>query len=120
MHPIKFALALSLSALALCAQAAPDALGQYASTLKSHTLKNIEYPRRALARNWEGEVLLKITIDSEGQVQDIQVVEESSHSSLNREALRSVERSNPYPPIPAALGISSYEFTMPVTFRLSQ
>lgn len=132
MHPIKFAFALSLSALAFCAQATPltarvgaqqaasDALSHYVDTLKKHTFKNIKYPRRALERNWEGDIQLKITIDAKGQVQDLQVLEESRYSNLNREALRSVERANPYPPIPAELGINSYQFTVPITFRLSQ
>lgn len=132
MNPIKFAIALPLFAAALCAQAAPilngrigaqqsanSALEQYSSKLKRHTLENIKYPRRALERNWEGEVQLKITIDSQGQVQDIKVLKESRYSNLNREALRSVERANPYPPIPAALGVSSYEFTVPISFRMS-
>ncbi|WP_250459692.1 energy transducer TonB [Microbulbifer litoralis] len=132
MHPIKFAFALSLSALAVCAQATPltarvgtqqaasDTLSHYVDTLKKHTFQNIKYPRRALERNWEGEVQLSITIDANGQVQGLEVLEESRYSNLNREALRSVERANPYPPIPAELGISSYKFTVPITFRLSQ
>ena len=119
MKPIKFAIALSLFAAALCAQAATDALSSYATTLKRHTFEHIRYPKRAQDRGWEGEVELRITIDAKGHVQDIQVVKESSYSNLNREALRSIERANPYPSIPAGLGINSYEFTVPITFRLA-
>jgi len=118
MKPTKFFAALSLFAVSLHAAAA-DTLESYASKLKNHTAQHVKYPKRALDRGWEGEVHLRITIDAKGQVQDIQVVEESRYSNLNREALRSVERANPYPPIPAALGLETYEFTMPINFRLS-
>ncbi|MGL6159424.1 energy transducer TonB [Microbulbifer sp.] len=129
MKPIKLIIALSLFTAALYAESSfanartggrqADAIESYVSTLKNHTLKHISYPRRALERNWEGDVLLRITIDAEGQVQNIEIVEESRYSNLNREALRSVERANPYPPIPANLGQDTLEFTAPITFRLS-
>lgn len=111
-------LALALSAASL--HAAGDALDDYRDTLQRHTVQHIKYPRRALQRNREGLVQLRVTIDAKGQVQDIQVVEECDYSSLNREALRSIERANPYPPIPAALGLDTYAFTMPINFRLSE
>lgn len=132
MKSIKFAIALSLLTAALHAESAPllnaragkqqaaaDTLERYASTLKRHTLKHLSYPRRAQERNWEGDVQLRITIDAQGKVQNIQLVEESRYSNLNREALRSVERANPYPPIPAELGREIYEFTVPIAFRLN-
>lgn len=122
-----FALALPLLATGLSVDAAPRLGGfkqqssttQYVSTLNNHTLKNIRYPSRAQRRKWEGNVVLKITIDSSGQVQDIKVLEESSYSSLNREALRSVERANPYPAIPTSMGVDNYSFTVPIRFKLN-
>ncbi|WP_288130959.1 energy transducer TonB [Microbulbifer sp.] len=122
-----FALALPLLAAGMSVDAAPRLSGvkqqstveQYASILNNHTMKNIRYPARAERKRREGNVILRITIDKSGQVKDIEVVEESNYSSLNREALRSVERSNPYPAIPANLGIDSYSFTIPIRFKLN-
>lgn len=122
-----FALALPLLAAAISVDAMPRLNGvkqqnvsqQYETALTRHTLKNISYPRRAQEKGWEGEVLLKISINKSGEVQDIQVVKESNYSSLNREALRSVERANPYPAIPAELGAESYDFTVPINFKMS-
>ncbi|WP_226663066.1 energy transducer TonB [Microbulbifer aggregans] len=127
MKALYLALALPLLAASLPADAAPRLNGvkqqgasdQYETMLTRHTLQNIRYPRRAQQKGWEGEVLLRISINQSGEVQDIQVVEESSYSSLNREALRSVERANPYPPIPKALGSDSYSFTVPINFKLA-
>ncbi|WP_323846751.1 energy transducer TonB [Microbulbifer magnicolonia] len=119
MKLFNFLLALALSTAALNAGAASDSLDRYMSDLKRHTAKYIDYPRRAQERKWEGVVQLRVTIDAKGQVQDIQVLEESRYSSLNREALRSIERANPYPAIPAELGLQTYEFIMPINFSLS-
>ncbi|QIL89912.1 TonB family protein [Microbulbifer sp. SH-1] len=122
-----FALALPLLAAAISVDAMPRLNGvkqqnvsqKYETDLTRHTLKNISYPRRAQEKGWEGEVLLKISINKKGEVQEIQVVKESNYSSLNREALRSVERANPYPAIPDELGTDTYFFTVPINFKMS-
>ncbi|MFV8781588.1 energy transducer TonB [Microbulbifer sp. SA54] len=127
MKALHFALALPLLAASLSVDAAPRLTGvkqqgvsdQYEIILTKHTIKNIRYPKRAQVKGWEGDVLLQISINQHGEVQDIQVVEESSYSSLNREALRSVERANPYPAIPASLGTDKYSFTVPISFKLA-
>ncbi|MFV8781587.1 energy transducer TonB [Microbulbifer sp. SA54] len=126
MKALHLALALPLIAASLSIDAAPRVTGvkqqsaadHYEATITRHTLKNIRYPRRARAEGWEGEVRLRISLNKNGEVKDIQVVEESSYSSLNREALRSVERSNPYPAIPSALGADDYSVTVPIYFKL--
>lgn len=126
MKFLRIALALPLLAAGLSVDAAPRLNGvkqasgvdQYSDTLNRHTLKNIRYPSRAQQRGWEGEVLLKVLVNKGGEVQEIQVLEESSYSSLNREALRSVERANPYPQIPANLGVDTFSFTVPIRFSL--
>ncbi|WP_299595917.1 energy transducer TonB [uncultured Microbulbifer sp.] len=126
MKALHFALALPLLAASLSVDAAPRLAGvkqesgvdTYSSTLNHHTLKNLRYPRRAQQRGWEGEVVLKVLVNKSGEVQDIQVLEESSYSSLNREALRSVERANPYPQIPANLGVDNFTFTVPIRFSI--
>ncbi|WP_043318896.1 energy transducer TonB [Microbulbifer sp. HZ11] len=126
MKALHFALALPLLAASLSVDAAPRLIGakqqgdveSYSDALNRHTMKNLRYPSRAQQRGWEGEVVLKIVVNKSGEVQDIQVVEESSYSSLNREALRSVERANPYPQIPSHLGVDSFSFTVPIRFSL--
>lgn len=126
MKALHFALALPLLAAGLSVDAAPRVSGvkqqsvsdQYESTIIRHTLKNIRYPRRAQAKSQQGEVHLRVNINKSGEVQDIKVLQESSFSSLNREALRSVERANPYPAIPTALGAENYSVTVPIVFKL--
>ncbi|MBB3062322.1 TonB family protein [Microbulbifer rhizosphaerae] len=90
----------------------------YHSMLLRHTFKNTRYPQRAQQRGQEGSVRLNVVIDAQGQVKDIQTVQESRYSSLNREAREAIERSSPYPKAPAQLTQSEYRFTVPITFRL--
>ncbi|WP_226663069.1 energy transducer TonB [Microbulbifer aggregans] len=126
MKALHFALALPLLAASLSVDATSRVSGvkqqsasdQYESTIIRHTLKNIRYPRRAQTKGQQGEVHLRVNINKSGEVQDIKVLEESSFSSLNREALRSVERANPYPVIPAALGTDNFSVTVPIVFKL--
>lgn len=119
MKLVKFFFALAFSSALSTTASANDALEQYTAKLQKHTAKHVEYPKRAQQRNWQGLVKLRVTIDAQGQVQNIQVLEESNYSSLNRAALRSVERANPYPAIPGELGLESYEFIVPINFKLS-
>ncbi|WP_444926652.1 TonB family protein [Microbulbifer sp. TRSA002] len=88
------------------------------SSLLRHTFRYIRYPKRAQERGHEGSVRLNVTIDSQGQVQDIQPVQESRHASLNREAQAAVRRAGPYPGVPVQLGTDTYNFSIPITFRL--
>lgn len=77
----------------------------------------VKYPRRALERAQEGSVRLAVTIDRTGELMDVQPVEESRHSLLNRAATRAVENAK-FEPIPASVMGDSITFTAPITFNL--
>ncbi|GAA5524210.1 hypothetical protein Maes01_00764 [Microbulbifer aestuariivivens] len=90
----------------------------YQSMLLRHTYKFIRYPQRAQDRGQEGSVRLSVSIDKEGRILNIEPLQESRYTSLNREARQAVERASPYPAAPPQLAKESYQFTMPITFRL--
>ncbi|WP_323846941.1 TonB family protein [Microbulbifer magnicolonia] len=90
----------------------------YHSMLLRHTFKYIRYPKRAQERGQEGSVRLNVTIDSRGQVKDVQTLQESRFATLNREAREAVERAGPYPAAPPQLARDTYRFSVPITFRL--
>ena len=90
----------------------------YHAQLLRHTFRNIRYPRRAQERGQVGSVRLHVTIDTQGHVKDVQIVQESRHTSLNREARNAVNRASPYPAAPPQLMQDDYEFSLPITFRL--
>lgn len=86
--------------------------------LLRHTFKYIRYPKRAQERGQEGSVRLSVTIDSQGQVKDVQPLQESRYTSLNREAREAVRRASPFPAVPPQLAGEDYQFTVPISFRL--
>ena len=90
----------------------------YHSILLRHTFKNTRYPKRAQERGQEGSVRLNVVIDPRGNVREIQTLQESRFSSLNRAAEDAVERASPYPAAPPQLAREAYQFTVPITFRL--
>lgn len=91
----------------------------YHSVLMRHTYKYIRYPKRAQERGQEGSVRLNVTIDAEGNIRDIQTLQESRFATLNRAAQDAVNSAGPYPAAPPHLARDNYQFTMPITFRLA-
>lgn len=91
---------------------------RYISDVLHQTLQNMRYPRRALERNQQGSIRLAVTVKRSGEVENVQILEESAYNLLNREATASVERASPFPAVPAAIAGDSLSFGIPVTFKL--
>ncbi|MCA9216850.1 MAG: energy transducer TonB [Planctomycetales bacterium] len=75
------------------------------------------YPRAAIAQGWEGTVLLRVHLSSDGTVADVQVIESSGHTVLDGSAVAAVKR---WTASPATRGGRPVETTirLPVKFRL--
>ena len=75
------------------------------------------YPRRARQRGIEGQLLLRITVNANGQTSGIQVLKSSGHPVLDSAAVKAVKRWHFQPgrrgetPVKASMD-------MPVVFRL--
>jgi periplasmic protein TonB len=91
---------------------------RYISDVMQKVLKNMRYPRRAQERDQEGSIRLAVTITRDGKLQDVRMVDDSPYRLLNREALDSVKRANPFPKVPDGVGGETFSFGIPVTFRL--
>lgn len=91
---------------------------RYISDVLRHTMRNMRYPRRAQERGQEGSIRLAVTVGRNGDLQGVQVLEESRHSLLNKEAVASVERASPFPKVPDGITGETFAFGIPVTFVL--
>jgi len=60
------------------------------------------YPHRAAERGEEGTCLLKITINRDGSVQAVRLMESSGHQDLDNEAMAAVRKGAPYGRLPSA------------------
>ena len=72
------------------------------------------YPRLALRRNWEGSVLLKLHIGTQGKVVDIEILRPAHHNVFNKSALAAAWTWNFRPP----KGDDKYFVLKEITFLL--
>ncbi len=94
------------------------AKNQYGGTLGRAIAKQKSYPKIAQMRGWQGEVLLDLKLDGNGNVQSANVKESSGHESLDNQALEMVRKASPFPAPPEALRGRSFNITVPVSFKL--
>ncbi|HEY7773928.1 MAG TPA: TonB family protein [Marinagarivorans sp.] len=90
----------------------------YLSKLTRWTGSYIKYPKSSLRRGEQGTVRVSVIIDRKGQVQSAEIIQDSDHKALNREAVKAVQRASPYPAMPEVIAGESFEFTLPVVFAL--
>ncbi|MBN2645436.1 MAG: TonB family protein [Desulfuromonadaceae bacterium] len=60
------------------------------------------YPQQAIEQKQQGVALLKIVINRDGSVEDVDLVDGSPFELLNREAIAAVFKGGPYIPLPAS------------------
>jgi len=97
-----------------------EALAQrdYTPLVVQKIYQNISYPSRAVSKNHQGTVRVAIKIGRSGDLQHVLTTQESRHSSLNKAALKAVEKAAPFPTLPEQITAESFELSIPITFRL--
>jgi len=100
-----------------------DAAEQFASQLYRSQLlkwayKYVRYPKRALEKEQEGQVIYQVTIDRSGNVVGLNLAQSSSYSLLDRSAEKSIDRAEPFPVIPSKIQGKQFTFDMPINFKL--
>lgn len=77
--------------------------------------KNLQYPKEAYAKNIEGTVIIRFTLERNGIISNVKL-EKSVHPSIDREALRVIRGSPGW--IPARVGNkpAKVQFSCPVSF----
>jgi len=86
----------------------------YLALIRARIEQNRTYPSAARQRREEGMATLKITIDGQGYLTDIQIVTGSGSFHLDRAAKRMAEKSAPFPPPPVA----PFSTQIPIIFAL--
>lgn len=77
------------------------------------------YPRMAARRGDEGDATVRIVIRRDGTLARApELVDSTSHRSLDREVLRMVETAAPFESFPGMSDEDEQEFVIPVRFRL--
>ena len=96
----------------------------------SHALPNFEalllarleqfkhYPRTAMNRGEQGTVRIRFSMNRAGEVLDAAIAQSSGHDLLDQEALATVRRAAPLPPIPPDIPQARLDITVPIRFAL--
>ncbi len=90
----------------------------YQKAVKEKIAKCRKYPYWARKQGFEGKVHLKFTILSTGAVKDIKIVKSSGFNVLDKEAISTIKRASPFPPIPSELKTSSLSMELSIVFKL--
>ncbi|MDH4467672.1 MAG: TonB family protein, partial [Bacteriovoracaceae bacterium] len=80
-------------------------ISQYASQVAKLIDERKFYPLMAKKMKQEGEVILKISLDKEGHILNLEIEKSSIYPSLNTAALDCVKKIDFFPPIPLELGV---------------
>jgi protein TonB len=95
---------------------------EYLQSLTGTLAHNLLYPPAALQHGEEGNCLVLVHMARDGTILDTKLISSSGHQTLDSEALEVLGRIGRFPPVPDELylGITSFEFRQPITFRLHQ
>lgn len=93
-------------------------LEAYLQALYRNLAQYREYPFWARLRGLEGVVVVGFTLDREGHLLRSWVVTSSGHRSLDRAALRTLERVERYPPLPREVPGDHLTLRVPLVYRL--
>ena len=86
--------------------------------LMKYLRDNIQYPRISRENNSQGKTLVNFVVNTDGSIQDVEVLRSSSDVYLDREAIRVVKGMPKWNPGKQAGKTVRVRFTLPVTFRL--
>ena len=88
------------------------------AALMRYLKENINYPRISRENNSQGKSFINFVVNSDGSIQDVEVLKSSSDVYLDKEALRVVGGMPKWNPGKQAGKAVRVRFTLPVTFRL--
>ena len=94
----------------------------YLARLKQRIQNEWVYPEAAWSRGVSGELLLVFTLNKNGSMTNVHLVQSSGFPILDREALRAVKQAAPYDPFPPQWGeepkniAASFRYYLPYRF----
>ncbi len=97
-----------------------EAENVYLDRLKAAIEAQKRYPAIARRLGQSGRVLLGFTLDQNGAIVAVRVVESTPHERLNRAALEILERIGRFDPIPETLRRERWHITVPILYDITQ
>ncbi|NQS90431.1 TonB family protein [Patescibacteria group bacterium] len=95
-----------------------EAMFRYQDMVKQRIEEVRRYPYLAKRQGIEGIAYLSFSVLSNGLSQDIKIVRSSGFPILDKEALATIKRVNPFPPIPEEINMTSVQMEVSIVFTL--
>lgn len=97
---------------------AQEAMFRYQDMVKQKIEEVRRYPPWAKRHGIEGEALIKFAILSNGLCRDIEIIRSSGSKILDGEAVDTVKRASPFPPVPEEIDSSLVRMELSIVFTL--
>jgi TonB family protein len=88
-------------------------------SMKLHIEKNFSYPKEAIKKGIEGDLLISFVIDCNGNVENIKVSSSKEITILNNEAIRIVSLLPKFIPGKQNGQVTAVSYSFPMNFRLN-
>ena len=86
--------------------------------LKSEFNHNFYYPKSAIRKNWQGDVILSFIIQIDGNISDIQIKKSSGYKILDNAAISSAKQINLKAQLNEHIIDKPLPHTLPISYRL--
>jgi TonB family protein len=91
----------------------------YAKLIKERIGFHWKYPPDALERLLEGKLMVVFSLARKGEVIQVKLMKNSGHEILDREAIRAIQASAPFPPFPGHVKVSRLNIRASFDYRLT-
>jgi len=92
----------------------------YSAKLTKSIARQKRYPRIAQMRGWQGEIIIDLKIDGQGNLIKAKIKRGSTFKILDTEGMNMVKRASPFPKPPKALESKIFNVIVPISFKLQQ
>ncbi|MCF4166767.1 TonB family protein [Zavarzinia compransoris] len=116
--PKTVASAASAGAASVAGGGRPGAKADYSAQLQAWIERHKHYPDRLRSRNITGMPSVTFVIDREGNLVDCWVETTSGREALDKAAMRTIRRADPFPPPPPE--VAALQFTVSINFQINK
>ena len=92
----------------------------YSTKLTKAIARQKKYPRIAQMRGWQGELILDLKVDGQGNLLQAKIKQGSKFKILDTEGMNMVKRASPFPKPPKELESKIFNVIVPISFKLQQ
>ncbi|MCP4668474.1 MAG: energy transducer TonB [Deltaproteobacteria bacterium] len=91
----------------------------YAKAVKDRLMRHWAYPREAEDNLIEGQVLALFSLDRQGRLKAIRLLQPSQHRVLDSESTRAIRAAAPFPPFPGSVTVTKLHIKANFAYRLT-